>query len=170
AIEQPAGQGLVANKVNPGHFTATLRPWFLNRWLAAAALLPSLALLGVYGFMRRRQFLSRDPQRVHRSEAEREVQTQLGIMQGAAASGAAAEFFAAVRTALQHQLSIRWGLRPETITSAEMITLMNGEAEGFRFVLDLADEATYMGRTFAAAELQKLCTVINAEIKKLETR
>jgi hypothetical protein len=32
----------------------------------------------------------------------------------------------------------------------------------------LADEVTYTGRTFGAAELQKWYNVINAELKKLE--
>ena len=47
---------------------------------------------------------------------------------------------------------------------------MNGEADGFRFVFELADEVTYTGRTFGAAELQNLLKVINGELKKLEAQ
>jgi hypothetical protein len=63
---------------------------------------------------------------------------------------------------------VLWGLIPQTITLAEVNARLNGEADGFRFVFELADEVSYTGRTFGAAELQNLLKVINAELKKLE--
>ena len=91
-------------------------------------------------------------------------------MEGAVSQGAVAEFFAAARGAFQSQLGLRWGLPPQTITLAEINVRMNGEAEGFRFILELADEVTYTGRTFAAADLQKWFKIVNTELKKLETQ
>ena len=47
---------------------------------------------------------------------------------------------------------------------------MNGEAEGFRFIFELADEVTYTGRTFAAAELHKWFKTVQTELNKLEAQ
>ena len=91
-------------------------------------------------------------------------------MESAASQGAAAEFFAAARGAFQSQLGLRWGLPPQTITLADINARMNGEAEGFRFIFELADEVTYTGRTFAAAELHKWFKTVQTELKKLEAR
>jgi hypothetical protein len=169
-VTQPSGEpGMVPNKLAPGRFHATLRPWFFNPWLASGALLPSLGLLATYWFMRRQQALARDPQRVRLTAAQHEVQEQLRVMESAATRGATLEFFAAARRALQNQLSVLWGLIPQTITLAEVNARLNGEADSFRFVFELADEVAYTGRTFAAAELQKLCKVINTELNKLKS-
>jgi hypothetical protein len=54
----------------------------------------------------------------------------------ASAQGAASEFFAAARGALQNQLGLRWNLPAQTITLADINARMNGEAEGFRFVFE----------------------------------
>jgi len=100
--------------------------------------------------------------------AQREMQEQLRVMESAATRGATSEFFAAARGALQNRLGVLWGLIPQTITLAEVNARLNGEADSFRFVFELADEVAYTGRTFAAAELQKLCKLINTELSKLK--
>ena len=161
---------MVPNKLTPGVFTAALRPWFFNPWLAISALVPAVALIFILRLVRRQQKLARDPHRARLAEARHAVQAQLRIMEGAVSQGAVAEFFAAARGAFQSQLGLRWGLPPQTITLAEINVRMNGEAEGFRFILELADEVTYTGRTFAAADLQKWFKIVNTELKKLETQ
>jgi hypothetical protein len=169
-VARPGGEpGLAPNKLGPGRFHTTLRPWFFNPWLLAGALLPSMVLLAIYWFMRRQQALALDPRRVRLAEAQREMEDQLQVMEGAANRGATSEFFAAARGAFQNQLGALWGLIPQTITLAEINNRLNGEADGFRFVFELADEVAYTGRTFAAAELQKWHKVINAELNKLKT-
>jgi hypothetical protein len=161
--------GLAPNKLAPGHFHTTLRPWFFNPWLAAGALLPSLGLLAVYGFMRRQQALARDPERLRVAAAQRDMQDQLRVMESAATRGATPEFFAAARGAFQNRLGVLWGLIPQTITLAEVNARLNGEADSFRFVFELADEVAYTGRTFGTAELQKWSEVINTELNKLKS-
>ncbi len=160
--------GMVPNQLAPGRLKATLRPWFFNPWLAAGSLLPSVALVAAYCGIRRRQRLASDPEHLRRVNAQRAIQAQLKNMESAAAQGVASEFFAAARGALQNRLSLLLGLPPQTITLADINSRMNGEAEGFRFVFELADEVTYTGRTFPPAELQKWYNLVNAELKRLE--
>jgi hypothetical protein len=168
-VARPSGEpGMAPNKLVPGRFHATLRPWFFNSWLAVGALLPSLGVLAAYWFMCRRQELARDPHRVRLAETQRAVQAQLRLMESSARRGSTSEFFAAARGAFQSRLGMLWGLVPQTITLVEVNTRLNGEADGFRFVFELADEVTYTGRTFGTAELQKWYEMINAELKKLE--
>jgi hypothetical protein len=169
-VTQPPGEpGMAPNKLAPGRFHTTLRPWFFNPWLLVGALLPSMVLLASYWFMRRQQALALDPRRVRLAAAQREMEDQLRVMESAANRGATSEFFAAARGAFQNQLGALWGLIPQTITLAEVNSRLNGEAEGFRFVFELADEVAYTGRTFAAAELQEWRKVISAELNKLKT-
>ena len=89
-------------------------------------------------------------------------------MESAVSQRAVAEFFTAARGAFQYQLGLRWGLPPQTITLAEINSRLNGEAEGFRFIFELADEVTYTGRTFPAGELPKWFKTVQTELKKLE--
>jgi hypothetical protein len=161
---------LVPNKLAPGHFTPTLRPWFFNPWLAGGGLLLLGTLLTFDFILRRRQALARDPDRLRLANTRSEIQTQLKIMESAVSQGAVAEFFAAARGAFQFQLGLLWNLPPRTITLAEINSRMNGQAEGFRFVFELADEVTYTGRTLAPGELRKWFHTVNTELKKLEAQ
>jgi hypothetical protein len=163
------GPDLVPNKPSPGSFSSTLRPWILNPWLVAAALSPAAALLLLRQLVRRRQRLLADPDRLRAARTRQAVQAQLQAMQAAAARGAVQEFFAAARSALQAQLALRWGVAAPSITLAEVNARMNGEAQGFRFIFELADEVTYTGRTFPAAALREWLKTVHSELKKLES-
>jgi hypothetical protein len=159
---------IVPNKIFPGRFTQSLRPWFFNAWLVAALALGVIAPLAVNFLLRRRQTLANDPRRVLIANTRREVQAQVKIMESAVAQGAATEFFAAARGAFQSALGLLWNVPPRAITLAEVNSRMNGKAEGFRFIFELADEVTYTGRNFAAADLRKWFHTVNVELKKLE--
>jgi BatD DUF11 like domain len=162
--------GLVPNKVSPGHFAATLRPWFVNPWLVAIALLPSLMALFAYGMIRRRQALICDPRQVRAANAQRALRLQLQTMERAAAQGDSGNFFAAACAAFQNLLGLRWSLSPRTITLAEIDARLNGEADGLRTIFGLANEAIYTGRSFAPDELRRLQALVNNEIRKLEAQ
>ncbi len=159
---------MVSNKLFAGHFTRTLRPWFFNPWLAAGFLAAIAALIAANLMIRRRQMLASDPQRLFVANTRREVQAQVKIMESAVAQGTATEFFAAARGAFQSALGLLWNVPPRAITLVEINSRMNGKAEGFRFIFELADEVTYTGRNFAPAELRKWLHTVNVELKKLE--
>ncbi|HXI71870.1 MAG TPA: BatD family protein [Verrucomicrobiae bacterium] len=159
---------LAPNKPAPGHFTATLRPWFLNPWIVAVALSPSILALIAYLILRRRQKLARNPKRVCLANSRRVLRTQLESMERAAAAGDTGSFFAAACGAFQNLLGLRWSLPPRTITLAEINARLNGEADGLRTIFSLADEAVYTGRAFAPDELRHFQMLVNDELKKLE--
>jgi hypothetical protein len=165
---RPASTELVPNKVRAGAFTATMRPWFFNPWLAAGAVLPALGLLVLNGFLRCKRRRANDPEQARIASTRRALQEQLKNMESAVSQRAVAGFFTAARGAFQHQLGLRWGVPPQTITLADINSRMNGEAEGFRFIFELADEVTYTGRTFPASDLHKLFKTVQNELKKLE--
>jgi hypothetical protein len=170
AITASVTSELAPNKFTPGHFTTTLRPWFLNPWLVAGALLPSVVALLVYRLLRRRQRLGRDPKQVRVANAHRALRLQLATMERAAAQGDTGNFFAAACAAFQNLLGLRWSLPPKTITLAEISARLNGEADGLRTIFGLADEAIYTGRAFAPDELRRLQALVNHELQKLEAQ
>ncbi len=161
---------LAPNKLTPGHFTTTLRPRFLNPWLVAGALLPSVVALLAYFLLRRRQRLGRDPKQARVANAHRALRLQLETMERAAAQGDTGNFFAAACAAFQNLLGLRWSLPPKTITLAEINARLNGEADGLRTIFGLADEAIYTGRAFAPDELRRLQALVNNELQKLEAQ
>jgi len=159
---------LAPNRLDPGHFTRTLRPWLLNPWLVAIALLPSAVLAGLYLFLRRRARLAADPEHARKVHTERVLSEQLRAMERAAEHGQTMEFFVAACAALQVLLGRRWNLSPRTITLAEINVRLNGEADGLRTIFSLADEVIYTGRAFAPAELRHWQALVNHELRKLE--
>jgi hypothetical protein len=168
AAVPPPPQAPVLNPLRPTVFAATLPPWLGNPWLAAGALAAVLAGSLIRFLVRRQQRLANDPERLRLAISRRAVQVQLKLMESAVSQGTAADFFAAARGAFQSQLGLRWGLPPQTITLADINTRMNGEADGFRFVFDLADEVAYTGRTFAAGELREWLKAVQVELRKLD--
>jgi len=161
---------LAPNKLAPGSFTSSLRPWFTNPWLAGTALSPLPLMAGAMWMMRRRDRRANDPTYARSLVAHRAVREQLDLMESAVKRGECEKFFSAARSVLQHRLGQRWGMRPDTITLAEINARMNGEADGFRPIFELADEVIYTGRTFGTAELQSWARSVNTELLKLEAK
>ncbi len=146
----------------------SLRPWILNPLFWICGLAPAIGLLVAWKVVVVRQHEASDPVRVLQARVRKEVQTRLQLMDTAAETGQPLDFFAAARGALQNQLSLVWRVPAHAISLAEVNTRMNGEAEGFRFIFELADEVAYTGRTFAAGELRNWASIVRSELKKLE--
>ena len=168
AATPPPAPDLVPNKVDPGHFVATLRPVFLSPAFAAVPGVPLCALLGGLFFIgRRRRFLA-DPSLVRASAADRAVRAQLDAMDQATRQRQPTAFFLAARHALQQRLGERWNVRPETITLAEVNSRLNGSAEGIRPVFELADQISYSGQAFGDADYSQWKELVVTQLKALE--
>ena len=159
---------LAPDKLATGSFTATLRPWLLDPWLVAFALLPPVTAFGAYFMLRRKRGMKGDPKHIHLANSQRALRTQLENMDRAAAAGDTGGFFAAACSAFQNLLGLRWSLPPRTITLADINARLNGEADGLRTIFGMADEVAYTGRAFAPDELRRLQTLINHELQKLK--
>jgi hypothetical protein len=149
-------------------YVASLKQLLSNPWLVAGLLLFSAGLFVAFYFVHRRRTLARDPENVRRAHARAAVAAQLETMQTAAARGSALDFFAAARKALQIQLGLSWSLPPETITQAEINARLNGKADSFRLIFEVADEVTYTGRALSHDELQRWQSLVNIALRKLE--
>ena len=64
-------------------------------------------------------------------------------------------FFDSARHALQQRLAERWGVRPESITAAEVLSRMNGEGESVRAVFEIADRLRFSGETFVDTDFRR---------------
>jgi len=165
---EPKGPAPIPNKPSRIRFSSTIRPWLLNPWIPAGAFLLAILVFATHRLIRRRQRLASDPALLRLAAARHSVQAQLSNMENAVLQDSAADFLIAARTAFQIVLGLRWNLPPQTITLAEVNARMNGEAEGFRFIFELADEVAYTGCTFPGANLRQWSAKATAELKRLE--
>jgi hypothetical protein len=164
----PSAPDLVPNKVEPGHFVASLQPVFMSPWFIAAQGLPLCALAGGLLFLRRQRRLAADPRHARASAAERAIAAQLAGMDQAIRQHASSDFFLCARSALQQRLGERWDVRPETITLAEISTRMNGAGDGIRPIFEMADQASYSGQNLGDADFRQWRELVVAQLKALE--
>ena len=164
----PAAPDLVPNKVEPGRAVATLRPVFLSPWFLGAQGVPLGALAIGLTFIRRKRRFAADPTLARANAATRAIQTQLDAMDLAMRQHAATGFFVAARGALQQRLGERWGVRPETITLAEVNARLNGAGEGIRPVFEMADRISYSGQKFGDADYRGWKELVVTQLKQLE--
>jgi hypothetical protein len=164
----PVAPDLVPNKVEPGHFVATLQPVFMSPWFVAAQGLPLCALAGGLLFLRRQRRLAADPRHARASAAERAIAAQLAGMDQAIRQQASGPFFLCARSALQQRLGERWNVRPETITLAEISSRLNGAGDGIRPIFEMADQASYSGQNLGDADFREWKELVLAQLKVLE--
>jgi hypothetical protein len=151
-------------------YVANLRQLLLNPRVVVCLLLFPAGLFVTFYFIHRLRTLARNPENLRRTHARAAVAAQLENMQTAAARGSALDFFAAARKALQIQLGLSWSLPPETITQAEINARLNGKADSFRLIFEVADEVTYTGRALSRDELQRWQSFVNIALRKLEVQ
>ena len=168
ATPAPAAPDLVPNKVETGHSVATLRPVFLSPWFLGAQGLPLGALAVGLAFIRRKRRFAADPTLARANAANRAIQTQLDAMDQATRQHAPTGFFLAARSVLQQRLGERWGVRPETITLAEINARLNGAGEGIRPVFEMADRISYSGQEFGDADYRGWKELVVTQLKQLE--
>ncbi len=166
SVEQPE---FAPNRVEPGQFTSTLRPLFLQPWFLFANCFAWVGLAAVFYSLRRNAQRTRDPRLVRARQADRAIHDQLAAMDSAIQNAETASFFAAARRALQQRLGERWGLPPETIMLTEINARLNGQGGGVRPVFQLADQVAYSHESLAAADLAGWKRIVTEELNQLET-
>jgi hypothetical protein len=166
SVDQPE---FSPNRVDPGSFTAMLRPLFLQPWFLIANCFAWFGVAMVFYSLRRNAHRTRDPRLARTRQADRAIHDQLAVMDLAILNAQTAAFFAAARRALQQRLGERWGLPPETITLTEINARLNGEGDGVRPVFQLADQVAYSHESLAAADLAGWKRIVAEELKQLET-
>ena len=157
------------NRVEPGSFTPTLRPLFLQSWFVGANVLALATLAAIHFFVRRRALRDRDPQAIRARLAERAIHDQLVAMDSAMQHAQTSAFFASARRALQQRLGERWNLPPETITLTEINARLNGVADGIRPVFQMADQVAYSHENLPSDDLAGWKRVVTEELRELET-
>lgn len=157
------------NRVEPGHFTATLQPLFLQPWFLIANSLTWVGLAAVFYAIRRHARRVRDPLLSRARQAARAIHEQLAAMDLAVQRAETAAFFDAARRALQQRLGERWGLPPETITLSEINVRLNGEADTIRVVFQMADQEAYSHECLPADDLAGWKRIVTEQLKQLET-
>lgn len=131
-VRQTAAQSedLLPNKMERERPVRSLRPVFLSPWYAPAQAVPLIFLLVALLYIRRRNRLATDPQFARTAAAERAIKAELDAMEQARRKRDALTFFIAARGALQQRLGERWGVKPASITVADVSARLNGEANG----------------------------------------
>jgi hypothetical protein len=145
--------GLAPNRLEFGRLYADLQPVYRQPWywISQAVLLILVLILGpVLFFLARRQpDLARREQELRR----RSLQQLEQDMTAAVARGDAVEFFLAARRAVQTRWGLAWGLRPETITLAEMEQRDPPLAEAASPLFQQADLVMYSGQNLGGLDL-----------------
>ncbi len=114
------------------------------KFLMGEALL-LIAFVTSWLWLRLRAKQCADTRRIRQRARNIHVSAALKVMSSAMARGDTTAFFLAARSALQHSLSLRWNVEPETITSHEIATRLRQEGEPIRQVFEMADEIAYSG-------------------------
>ena len=158
------------NRVEPGQFTWSLQPLFLQPRFFIANFLTWIGIATVFYYFRRHTRYSRDPQLARARRADRAIQDQLAAMDSAMQHAETAAFFAAARRALQQRLGERWSLPPESITLTEINARLNGEADGIRPVFQMADQVAYSRENLPPGDLAGWKRILTEQLKQLERR
>lgn len=159
---------LVANKLEPGAFVATLKPVYLSPWFLSLQSLPLILLIVGIAYLRYRQKLANDPRYARAAAAQQAIAVQLTAMDGAMQNHEAAAFFTAALRAIQQRLGARWGVNPESITLDEVRSRMNGEADTLRPLFEMADQVSYSGQALGDADFRHWKEFVTTQLKRLE--
>jgi hypothetical protein len=136
-----------------GSYSSLLPPYFQPRYVALPSLMAAAFPLA-WLWLRRRERRQRRPGGASGTARPANRARLLGAMERAIGAGDDPDFFAAVRSFLQYEMSSRWRIAPEAVTLAEIEARL-GAGSDLRNLFALADEALYSGRRFAQPELER---------------
>jgi hypothetical protein len=106
--------------------------------------------------------------RLAHRRVERSIRAQRSRLDHAVTARDSAEFFDAARVALQLRLAQDWGVRPESITAADVDVRLGADGSAIRDVLEHADNIKYAHHDESVASLERWQAVVDAQLRKLE--
>ena len=160
---------LMANRLEPGRFTPSLQPLFLQPWFYGMEAAPLAVLAAAIGLLSIRRKRENDLKRTRCAVRDRAIREQWNFLDQAAAAGNAVPFFHAARAILQEGLGERWQLPPETITLAEIESRETEVSPGVRAVFERADQIAYSGQAFGADDFAAWKHAVADELAAMET-
>lgn len=164
---------LVANKNDLEDEVAGWRPVPFKPWFWGLMATPVVALIVAWRVGCHRERLISDPVYARNLSADRAIREHIAAMDAAIRSGDAKAFFLAARQTLQERLGEKLGIRPETITLAEMEGQFSKDTdwmEGVEKIFVAADAVAYSGQAYSSEKLRQWRDSVLAVLKNLEKR
>lgn len=172
APAQTAAQSedLLPNKMESERPVRSLRPVFLSRWYTPAQAVPLIFLVVALLYIRRRNRLATDPQFARTTAAERAIKAELDAMEQARKKHDPLTFFTAARGALQQRLGERWGVKPESITVADVSARLNGEAKAVRNIFEMTDRLRFSPEVLEETDFREWKERVVEELGRLKAK
>lgn len=148
-----------------GHATLTPLVQQSSFWMYPGVLALVTALQLALAWNRRSTWAQQKWRERHVSRGVRRELRQLGT---AERSGDRAAFFEAARRALQQALAERWGVRPESITAADVQSRLGDDGAPICELLDHADHVKYTHHVDGPESLHRWRAVVDTQLKKWE--
>jgi hypothetical protein len=159
--------GLAADKAVTSSGSASLRPLILKPWFIVlnAVMAAVLAIGAIIRGIRVRR--AKDPKRIERVAAKRALNERLAAMDEALDREDAARFFESAREALKEKMAQEWNVPPSRVTIGEIKARLKSDGEEVRSVFEIADEAAYSGKLFAARDLKRWHQFVRSKLQHI---
>lgn len=164
AAKRVEADGLIPIGLQPGRRSATLEPVLTRPWFWATQALPLSALVAGLLLHRRHRKITENPGWVRGKETDRRVNDAEREMKIAVQRGDTEAFVAAGLRAVRLRLGELWGVRPQSVTLAEIRARRPDGSDAIRRVFAAADALAYSGQSIRSESLQQWHQEIVAEL------
>lgn len=160
AAQDPQGGVFRPDHLDTGEGPRFLLPDYYRPVYLAALSLLIIALLGVWGWVRRREQSA-----LHTGETSvpSQIQVYLKLMEQARSTNDAALFFKSARAALQIGFASRWHIKANAITESEVERHLGADHEVSR-LFTLADQSAYAGVPLSRVDFARWRRLVDRQI------
>jgi len=156
------------NRVDEGHYTASLLPPYRRSWFWPALSVPWLALAIALAWARKSG--GADSERALKRARRQSVAQRRMAMRRAAAAKDPVGFFEAAQAALQERLSESWGIAPKEVTAAEAESRLGEEGAPIVAALRTAEHSRFANAAPDPSALADYDKAIERQLDQLEKR